>query len=73
MYRYKGVYVLNVVPDMPAEGKLQPADRIFKVDGIEFTSSTEFMNYVSRKKAGDSVVLTYDRNNLENEVRVTVA
>lgn len=71
--RYKGVYVLNVVPGMPAEGKLQPADRIFKVDGIEFTSSTQFINYVSRLKVGDSVVLKYDRNNLENEVRVTVA
>ena len=46
--RYKGVYVLNVVPGMPAEGKLQPADRIFKVDGIEFTSSEQFIDYVSR-------------------------
>ena len=43
--------LLNVVPDMPAEGKLQPADRIFKVDGTEFTSSAQFMNYVSKLKA----------------------
>ena len=71
--RYKGVYVLNVVPDMPADGKLLPADRIFKVDGTEFTSSAQFMNYVSQVKAGDSVVLTYDRNNVVNEVSVKVA
>ena len=70
---YKGVYVLNVVPDMPAEGKLQPADRIFKVDGIEFTSSEQFMNYVSSKKVGDLVVLTYDRKNEINEVSLTVS
>ena len=71
--RYKGVYVLNVVPDMPAEGKILPADRIFKVDGTEFTSSAQFMNYVSQVKAGDSVDLTYERNNVVNEVRVKVA
>jgi Lon-like protease len=71
--RYKGVYVLNVVPDMPAEGKLQPADRIFKVDGIEFTSSEQFMNYISSKKVGDLVVLTYDRKNKINEVSLTVS
>lgn len=71
--RYKGVYVLNVVPDMPAEGKLQPADRIFKVDGIEFTSSEQFMNYISSKKVGDLVVLTYNRKNEINEVSLTVS
>jgi Lon-like protease len=71
--RYKGVYVLNVVPGMPADGKLLPADRIFKVDGSEFTSSAQFMNFVSQVKVGDSVVLTYDRNNVVNEVRVKVA
>jgi len=71
--RYKGVYVLNVVPEMPADGKMQPADRIFKVDGNEFTSSTEFMNHVSSKKAGETIDLIFDRNNEINEVRVKVA
>ncbi len=37
---------------MPADGKLLPADRIFKVDGSEFTSSAQFMNYVSQVKSG---------------------
>ena len=58
---------------MPADGKLLPGDRIFKVDGSEFTSSAQFMNYVSQVKMGDSVVLTYERNNVVNEVRVKVA
>ena len=32
-YKYKGIYVIQVIPDMPADGKLSAGDRIFKVDG----------------------------------------
>lgn len=60
-YQYNGVYVLNVVPGMPAEKKLQPADRIFKVDGKKFQTSDEFMDYISQKTIGDEVTLTYER------------
>ena len=55
-YEYTGVYVLNVIPDMPAEGKLKPGDRIFKVDDYEFASSNEFLDYVGEKK---QVILLY--------------
>lgn len=61
-YEYTGVYVLNVIPQMPAEGKLKPGDRIFKVDDYEFASSKEFLDYVGGKKAGDAIILTYERN-----------
>lgn len=71
--KYNGVYVLNVEPGMPAEGKLEPADRIFEVDGTTFSSSSEFIDYVSGKKAGDNITLTYERNNEENVVDITVA
>src|SRR4051812_40805365 len=57
-YQYNGVYVLTVVPEMPADGKLKPADRVFKVDELEFNSSTEFIDYVSGKKAGEIIHLT---------------
>lgn len=61
-YDYRGVYILNVIEEMPAEGKLLPGDRIFAVDGNEFTSSEEFMEYVAEKKAGDKITLSFERN-----------
>jgi PDZ domain-containing protein len=62
-YKYKGIYVVQVIPNMPAEGKLRAGDRIFKVDGKELPSSEKFIDYVSKKQAGDKVKLTYLRNN----------
>jgi PDZ domain-containing protein len=71
-YHYKGVYVLNVVEGMPADGKLSPGDRIFKVDGTEFDSSAEFTEFVRKKKAGDSIALTYERENKVKTVTMKV-
>lgn len=61
-YDYRGVYVLQVISDMPAEGKLSPGDRIIEIDDQSFHSSNEFIDYVSRKKAGDIVNLKVDKN-----------
>ena len=69
-YDYKGVYVLRVMPDMPAEGKLTPGDHIFEVDGKTFESSNEFIEYVSSKKAGDVIQLAYNRNGSTDKVDV---
>lgn len=71
-YRFKGVYVLHVVPDMPAEGKLMPGDRVSKIDGKDFQSMNEFIQYVSGKKAGEKVEITYKRNGKENTVPIAV-
>lgn len=60
-YKFHGVYVLNVVEDMPADGKLRPGDRIFEVDGKKIKSSEQFVNYIAGKKAGDVVTLTFKR------------
>ena len=71
-YKYKGIYVVQVVPGMPAEGKLQAGDRIFKVDGNSFPSSEKFIDYVSKKQAGDKITLTYLRNKKTNTVSVSL-
>lgn len=71
-YQYKGIYVLNVLPDMPAYGKLKAGDRIFKVDGRKFASSQQFMKYVSTKKAGDEITFTFSRKNQNRNVRLKV-
>jgi Lon-like protease len=71
-YKYQGVYVVQVVPDMPAEGKLLPGDRIIEVDSQKFTSSESFIDYVGKKKAGNQVELTIKRNNKTKNVNVTL-
>ena len=72
-YQYNGVYVLNVVTDMPAEDKLKPGDRIFKMDGKEFDNSKSFMEYISKRKKGDFVTLTYERNQKINETKIELS
>jgi Lon-like protease len=71
-YEYKGVYVVQVIPDMPAEGKLLPGDRIIEVDSQKFASSESFIEYVGSKKAGNHVDLTIKRNNKTEKVKVTL-
>ncbi|UII57297.1 PDZ domain-containing protein [Cytobacillus spongiae] len=69
-YQYRGVYVLNVIPGMPAEDKLQAGDRVFKVDGKEFKSSTEFVSYVENLGDGQEIALTFERNQVVKEVTI---
>ncbi|MEH7882888.1 SepM family pheromone-processing serine protease [Bacillus sp. JJ1609] len=69
-YTYNGVYVLRVMPGMPAEGKLKPGDHVFEIDGKAFKSSDEFIEYVSSKKAGDIVKLAYKRNGKSDQAEV---
>lgn len=71
-YKYNGIYVLSVLPNMPANGKLKAGDRIFKVDGHTFSSSNEFMDYVRTKKAGEELTFTYLRNKQTNTVKIQV-
>jgi Lon-like protease len=71
-YEYKGVYVVQVVPDMPAEGKLRAGDRIIMVDGQEFDSSENFIEYVGKKKTDEQIELTIKRNGKTKTVIVTV-
>ncbi|TCJ06096.1 SepM family pheromone-processing serine protease [Cytobacillus praedii] len=69
-YDYNGIFVLNVMPGMPAEGKLEAGDRIFKVDGKAFESSEQFIQYVSGKSVGDEVTFEVDRNEDTTEVKI---
>lgn len=71
-YDYNGVYVLNVLPDMPADGKLKPGDRIYQVDGKEFNSTEQFIQNISKKKEGDRVKLAFDRNNKKKDITLSL-
>ena len=71
-YKYKGIYVVQVIPDMPADGKLSTGDRIFKVDGKQLPSSEKFIEYIGKKQAGDKVTLTYSRNKSTKTVTLKI-
>lgn len=72
-YKFHGIYVMQVVEGMPSEGKLKTGDRIFRVDGKEFKTAEEFIAYVSQKKKGDKIDITYDRNGKEGKTEITAA
>lgn len=60
-YRYDGIYVLSLIPNMPAEEQLKPGDRIFKVDNREFTTQQAFMDYINNKHEGETITVTFER------------
>jgi Lon-like protease len=72
-YSYKGVYVLNVFPEMPAEGELFLGDRIIKADGKSFASSDLFIEYVSTKNIGESLKLTIERDDQTKDITISIA
>ena len=72
-YEYKGVYVLNVYPGMPADEVLKPGDRITAIDGNLFSSSQEFIDYISKKTVGETVGITFTRDGKEQEKQISLA
>lgn len=59
--QYDGVYVMQLVKGMPAADRLQAGDRIVEVEGQEVKESSDLINYVENKKAGESVSLLIER------------
>ncbi|OLN21481.1 hypothetical protein BTO30_14715 [Domibacillus antri] len=71
-WTYKGVYVLGVFPGMPAEEVLEAGDRITEIDGRELKESKEMTNYVQLKKAGETVTVTYNRDDQEKKAEISL-
>lgn len=71
-FNYHGVYVLRLIADMPANNELQVGDRIFKVDDLAITTSEEFIEYVSEKKEGESVTLSFERDGEEMKAIIPI-
>nr|WP_042356657.1 SepM family pheromone-processing serine protease [Bacillus rubiinfantis] len=71
-YHYKGIYVMQVMDDMPAEGVLEPGDRVYKIDGKSLSSSEKFIAYLTKKHAGDKVTLTFTRKKAEKTATLTL-
>lgn len=71
-FEFKGIYVLHIVPKMPADGILKPGDRIIKIDGNAFESMTQFIDYINLKEAGDKVSVTYEREEKLKTVSIAI-
>lgn len=69
----KGVYVMSVLEGGAADGILAPGDRVLSVDGNEFKSQDEFIEYLAGKAEGDEVELKYERGDREISGRVELA
>ncbi|MFD1018063.1 SepM family pheromone-processing serine protease [Thalassobacillus hwangdonensis] len=70
---YKGVYVMGLLEGMPANDKLEPGDRIIKVDDTKVEKSQDLIEYVEGKEAGDKVQLTLQRGGKEMTKEVALA
>ncbi|MDC3416496.1 SepM family pheromone-processing serine protease [Aquibacillus salsiterrae] len=64
---YKGVYVVAVIEDMPADGVLKSGDKIVKVDDVEIEQTDSLIDYVMSKSPGDTVKLTIERDEKQLE------
>ncbi len=62
----------QIVPGKPADGKLEPGDRILRVDGDEVTSFPEVQQVIARR-AGKAVVLGIERDGKPVDVTVVPA
>jgi Lon-like protease len=71
-YKFLGVYVMRVLPDMPASQYLQPGDRIVEVDGKKLQSVEQFIEYVGQKTKGETVKLTFERKGKKKTVSLVL-
>ncbi|MFS0560922.1 SepM family pheromone-processing serine protease [Terribacillus sp. 179-K 1B1 HS] len=67
---YKGVYVVSVVKDLPADGQLKQGDLITAVDGHEVKEAIDLTDYVTSKKIGDTITLQIERDDEQLEKKL---
>ncbi|MBU7592000.1 SepM family pheromone-processing serine protease [Metabacillus halosaccharovorans] len=72
-YTFHGIYVDGVIKNMPAASKLEVGDRIYKVDSLEFQTAEEFIEYVAKKKEGEEVIITFEREGKRDEAKITLS
>ncbi|RYG74064.1 PDZ domain-containing protein [Lentibacillus lipolyticus] len=58
---YNGVFVVSTVEGMPADGILKPGDRITEIDGQAIQESSDLIDYVKTKEAGETIKATIER------------
>ncbi len=59
---YNGVYVVSVVEGMPADNILKPGDRITGIDGESIQESSDLIELVETKEAGETIKVRVERD-----------
>lgn len=59
---YKGVYVMSILEDVPANKALKMGDRITKVDEQEIQKSEDLLDYVQGMEVGRKLNITFMRD-----------
>ena len=71
-FNYNGIFVAQVLENSKAKSIIEVGDIIQKVDGKEFTKSTELIAYLREKQAGDKVQLEFMHGKEKKEATVEV-
>ena len=68
-----GVYIRDVTAGGPAdEAGLKAGDRLLKIDGVEKTTTDEFVEIIRAKAVGESVVMTVERGEEILDITVVI-
>ncbi|MCL5942202.1 MAG: PDZ domain-containing protein, partial [Actinobacteria bacterium] len=71
--RSSGVLVAATDPGTPAaRAGLKQGDIIFKINDTDISSDVDLFKFLRRKKPGDTVSVTFDRNGKTQTVQVTL-
>lgn len=68
-----GVYVMTVLEGGAADGILEAGDRVISVDGNQFSTQEEFVEYLSGQEEGQQVELVYEREDRDITDNVELA
>src|SRR5699024_7223264 len=71
-FENNGIIVINVVEDMPAEGKLEIGDRVIQVDDVPIKESQNLIDYVGSRDDGERITVTLERDGEEVEEEIDV-
>lgn len=70
---HEQIAAISVVSGSPADGVLQPADEILKVDDAQITSADQVAKAIRSQPIGTEFAMTIKRNGEEQVVKVTSA
>ncbi|QRG65553.1 SepM family pheromone-processing serine protease [Brevibacillus choshinensis] len=68
----QGVWVMGTIEGLPAKKVLKIGDVITSVDGVPTPEAKDLLQVLSKKKAGDSVSITYTRDGQEAKTMLTL-
>ncbi|MNH82779.1 DNA-binding ATP-dependent protease La [compost metagenome] len=64
--QHKGVFVTSIIPESKLADKLAVGDIITAVDGQPIQKASEMIEYISHKKAGESVNLSFRHREIDH-------